>query len=132
MSHASNKAREARRSSLSRHRTSPLWGLFASGMSATDLAHATNATVARPVVLRFLEAAVANGAATRRTEGGQVRYWKTEEAPEPAAAYVEGTMRPLRQAFAGRPIIPVRAGGVEMPIQWQGRRYETVGDREAE
>lgn len=111
-----------------RNLTSPLWMAFKSGMSSIDLAAATGGRVARISCASFLERAVSRGAAVRKKEKGIVRYWRTEDAPEPAAEGMQ-PIQPLRQSFPGRRIIPVRAGGVEMPINYSGAHYEAVGDR---
>lgn len=126
--HAEKLAREA----TSRNLTSPLWQSFIDGMSSIELAAATGGRVSRVTAARFLESAVDRGAAVRKVEKGRgsgiVRYWRTGEAPEQIVQDMQ-PMQPLRQAFAGRRIIPVRAGGVEMPINYSGAHYEAVTDR---
>lgn len=116
-----------------RHKTSVLWGVFVSGMTSIELAKATGGRVSRASAWKFLERAVEYGTAVRKAEPGRgrgiVRYWKTDEAPEPVKAYEAGTMKPLRSMFSGNRIIPMRAGGIEMPVSWHGKPYETVGDR---
>lgn len=115
-----------------RNNTSPLWLTFRNGMSSVELAAATGGRVSRVTAARFLESAVDRGAAVRKVEKGRgrgtVRYWRTGEAPEPIAQDMQ-PMMPLRQAFPGRRIIPVHAGGVEIPVNYTGSHYDGVTDR---
>ena len=115
-----------------RNNASPLWLTFRNGMSSIDLAAATGGRVSRITAARFLESAVDRGAAVRKTEKGRgrgiVRYWRTGESPIEQMVEM-APMRPLREAFPGRRIIPVREGGVVLPVNYSGTHYEAVGDR---
>lgn len=125
-----NRNAEAQRAAAARHMTSPLWGEFVNGMSSVDLAAATGGRVSRITAAKFLEAAVDRGAAVRKKVKGVVHYWRSDEAPEPPSGAM-APMRPLREAFPGRRIIPVRGNGVVIPVNYSGSHYEVVGDRGA-
>lgn len=132
MSKSKDRTMSIQREAVTRNNTSPLWLSFRNGMSSIDLAASTGGRVSRVTAARFLESAVDRGAAVRKIEPGRgrgiVRYWRTGEAPEPIAQDMQ-PMTPLRHAFPGRRIIPVREGGVEMPINYSGTHYEAVTDR---
>lgn len=116
--------------STSRAQASPLWGAFRSGMTPLELAHATGGHISRATAGRFLESAVSRGDLRRRKEPGRgrgvVRYYHTNE-PAPVAAPTVTPMRPLRSAFAGRPVIPVREGGRVVPVMREGFVMEVAG-----
>ena len=127
-----NRQKELEREIASRNATSTLWLTFRSGMSSIELAAATGGRVSRPAAWHFLERAVKLGTATRTTEPGRgrgtVRYYRTDEAPEQMTGQMEPLV-PLRQAFPGRRIIPVRSGGVEIKINYAGVHYEACSER---
>ncbi len=134
MSKSEDRRTEIQREATVRNNASPLWLTFRNGMSSIDLAAATGGRVSRITAARFLESAVDRGAAVRKMEKGRgrgiVRYWRTGEAPSAPSVEME-PMRPLREAFPGRRIIPVREGGVVLPVNYSGSHYEAVGDRGA-
>lgn len=90
----------------------PIWPAFRPGMSAPELCKACGQTMNN--VHRVLTRAINDHVLRREKEGHVFRYYPYGDgAPSvPAAA----PMRPLRQAFAGPAVIPVRSGGRVMPI----------------
>lgn len=117
-------------STATRTQSSPLWGAFRTGMTAAELAMASGGRVSRATAGRFLEAAVERGELRRKkTTGrgrGTVRYHYIDE-PQAVAVPAIAPMVPLRCAFAGRPVIPVREGGRVAPAMRAGFVMEVVG-----
>lgn len=124
---AINNAKRA----AARHATSPLWGFFRSGMDSVELAHATDGSISRQNAARFLEAAAHRGIVIRRKEPGKgrgvVRYDYPDERPVERAVTMTTEMKPLRKAFPGPVIIPVREGGRVIPIMRDALLIEAVG-----
>lgn len=96
---------------------------FRSGMTPADVIASASRPVVLSAVMRHLERERERGRMIKIGDGRGARYFSVDNKSTSLPP-----MRPLRQAFT-RSVIPVRAGGVVMSVNWTGSHYEVVGDR---
>lgn len=89
----------------------PIWPAFKPGMSAPELCTATGQTTSS--VHRVLIRAVQDHVLRREKVGKEYRYYPYADRPP---VLNPPPMQPLRKAFPGRGVIPVREGGRIVPI----------------